>query len=104
MKANVSNPWMGGEDIDNTVVELCAQKFEEETGINCRGNSKAMRRLKNEVEKVKRLLSDATQAEIELDALTDGEDFSYSLTRKEFEQINQKYFDECIPMIEDCIA
>ena len=79
---------MGGEDIDNTVVELCAQKFEEETGINCRDNSKAMQRLNNEVEKVKRVLSDATQVEIELDALAEGEDFSYSLTRKEFRQIN----------------
>ena len=63
-----------------------------------------MRRLKNEVEKVKRVLSTATQVEIALDALADGEDFSYNLTRKEFEQINQIYFDECIPMIEDCIA
>lgn len=43
------------------------------------------------------------QVEINLDALKGGEDFSLSLTRQKFNQLNQKHFNKIIPVIEGCL-
>ena len=72
-------------------------------GIDCKDDPKAMRRLKSEVEKNKKVLSSVMSAEINLDCLKDGEDFSYNMTRSKFEEINKKHFDKIVPVIEACL-
>jgi len=68
------------------------------------GDPKAMRKLKSEVEKIKKILSAANSAEINVDALYEGEDFHVMLTREKFEEINKAHFDKIIPVIEKCIT
>ena len=62
-----------------------------------------MRRLKNEAENIKRVLSSATSADIVLDALADGEDLDLTITRDTFVKINQKYFSKITPMLEQLL-
>lgn len=50
---------MGGEDFDNKIVEYCAAEFMKKTGNDIRSNARAMRRLRTQCEKAKRILSAA---------------------------------------------
>jgi len=104
IKGTIGNPYLGGEDFDNEIVNHCIIKFEEQTGVNCRAHPKAMRRLKNEAEKIKRVLTAATSAEIILDSLAEGEDFELSMTREFFEHINQKNFAKIVPLLEELLS
>jgi molecular chaperone DnaK (HSP70) len=46
------------------------------------------------------MLSNQNQASIEVDSLKGGEDFSYTMTRAKFEELNMDYFRKCIPPVE----
>jgi heat shock protein 5 len=48
--------------------------------------------MRREVEKAKRALSSVHQTKIEIESLLDGEDFSETLTRAKFEELNMDYF------------
>ena len=85
VKATAGDTHLGGEDFDNVIVTKCCAEFLKETGVDIRGNARAMRRLRTECEKAKRFLSSTTSTSIEVDSLAEGEDFSYSLTKARFE-------------------
>ena len=59
VKSTNTDTRLGGADFDEELVDFCCQQFEDETGIDCRGDVKAMRRLKTECEKMKIVLSAA---------------------------------------------
>lgn len=85
VKATNGDTHLGGEDFDNNLVEFCRQQFISDFDLDIKGDAKAMRKLKTQVEKIKCVLSNANQAEINIDALYDGEDFTYNMTRTKFE-------------------
>merc|ERR1712070_765771 len=53
---------------------------------------RAIQKLRREVEKAKRALSSTHQARLEIEALFDGVDFSETLTRARFEELNNDLF------------
>lgn len=53
-----------------------------------RKDDRALQKLRREVEKAKRTLSYRHETRIEIEALFNGEDFSQTLTRAKFEEIN----------------
>merc|ERR1711953_623344 len=55
-------------------------------------DKRALQKLRREVEKTKRALSSTHQARVEIEALFDGVDFSETLTRARFEEINNDLF------------
>merc|ERR1712205_245963 len=55
-------------------------------------DKRSLQKLRREVEKAKRALSSTHQARIEIEALYDGVDFSETLTRARFEEINADLF------------
>merc|ERR1711981_904002 len=57
---------------------------------------RAMQKLRKEVEKTKRALSSTHQARLEIEALFDGVDFSESLTRARFEELNADLFKKTL--------
>jgi len=57
VKATAGDTHLGGEDFDNRMVEWCAAEFLKKNGIDIRSNARAMRRLRTECEKAKRILS-----------------------------------------------
>jgi len=94
---------LGGEDFDNKLVEFCALEFLKKENIDIRNNNRAMRRLRTQCEKAKRILSAATQTSIELDALAESIDFNTTITRAKFEELCMPYFKQCIPPVEEVL-
>ena len=96
MKATAGDTHLGGEYFDNTLVDWCITEFQKKTKINLTGNARALRRLRTVCEKAKRILSSATQAQIEVDSLAEGQDFQATLTRAKFEALCEPFFKRCI--------
>merc|ERR1712100_390438 len=94
----------GGEDFDNRIVDFCIQDFKRKNrGKDLAGNNRAIRRLRTQCERAKRTLSSSTQATIEIDSLFDGIDYSCSLSRARFEELNMDYFRNSMGPVEKCM-
>ena len=98
--ATGGHPHLGGEDIDNKLVQHFATEFKRKHKKDIRDNVRSMRRLKNAAENAKRTLSSATQASIELDSLYDGVDFSGTITRARFDELNAAFYSTCMEYVE----
>ncbi|CAH3041984.1 unnamed protein product [Porites lobata] len=83
---------LGGEDFDQNVMTHFIKLYKKKTGKDVRKDNRAVQKLRREVEKAKRALSSQHQARIEIESFYDGEDFSETLTRARFEELNMKLF------------
>lgn len=79
---------LGGEDFDQRVMEHFIKLYKKKTGKDVRKDNRAVQKLRREVEKAKRGLSAQHQARIEIESFFEGEDFSETLTRAKFEELN----------------
>lgn len=66
--------------------------YKKKTGKDVRKDNRAVQKLRREVEKAKRALSSQHQARIEIESFYEGEDFSETLTRAKFEELNMDLF------------
>jgi len=73
VKSTSGDTHLGGEDLDNALVEELARRFEEQTGINLREDRIALQRLKEQAEKAKHELSSAFDTEINLPFIASDE-------------------------------
>jgi len=103
VKATGGNTHLGGEDFDNRMVNYFVEEIKRKKKLDIIGNPKALRRLRTACEKAKRTLSFAVVTNVEVDALFQGVDFSSSITRAKFEEINMDLFDECMEIVEKCL-
>jgi len=103
VKATNGHTHLGGEDFDNRLVDYCMTVFKKKTGNDIQGNARAMRRLRTQCEKAKRILSAAHQAEIECETLFEGEDFSTTISRAKFEELCIDLFRKCMPPVENVL-
>lgn len=83
---------LGGEDFDQRVMEHFIKLYKKKKGKDIRKDNRAVQKLRREVEKAKRALSSQHQAKIEIESLFDGDDFSETLTRARFEELNMDLF------------
>ncbi|KAF1656763.1 UNVERIFIED_CONTAM: Heat shock 70 kDa protein C, partial [Eudyptes robustus] len=83
---------LGGEDFDQRVMEYFIKLYKKKTGKDLRKSHRAVQKLRREVEKAKRTLSVQHQVKVEIESLIDGEDFSETLTRAKFEELNMDLF------------
>merc|ERR1719333_860103 len=103
VKSTNGHTHLGGEDFDNRLVEFCMNEFKKKSGIDIKGNNRALRRLRTQCEKAKRTLSAAHQTTIECETLKEGEDFSYTLSRAKLEELCQADFQKCMPPVENVL-
>merc|ERR1712164_76820 len=87
---------LGGEDFDQRVMEHFMKVFEKKHKKDMSKDKRAIQKLRREVEKTKRALSSTHQARLEIEALFDGVDFSESLTRARFEELNADLFKKTL--------
>jgi L1 cell adhesion molecule like protein len=66
------------------MVEYCTAEFLRKHKIDIKGNARAIRRLRTQCEKAKRILSSSAQTSIEVDSLAESQDFSITVTRAKF--------------------
>ena len=100
VKATAGDTHLGGEDFDNKIVDYCAADFLRRKQINIKNNARALRKLRTQCEKAKRILSSSAQTTIEVDSLAESEDYSLTLTRAKFEELCLAQFKETIPPVE----
>merc|ERR1719355_311459 len=83
---------LGGEDFDQRVMEWFIKLYKKKKGKDIRKDNRALQKLRREVEKAKRTLSTQYQAKVEIESFFDGEDFSETLSRAKFEELNIELF------------
>merc|ERR1719421_698474 len=83
---------LGGEDFDQRVMQHFIKIFNKKHSKDMSSDKRSLQKLRREVEKTKRALSSTHQARIEIEALFDGVDFSETLTRARFEELNADLF------------
>lgn len=80
---------LGGDDWDKAIIDMLADKFKGDTGIDLREDKMALQRLKEAAENAKKELSQATSTTVNLPFITAGADgpkhLEQTITRAEFE-------------------
>jgi len=91
---------LGGEDFDQRVMEYFIKLYKKKKGKDIRKDNRALQKLRREVEKAKRTLSTQFQARIEIESFFDGEDFSETLSRAKFEELNLELFKSTLKPVD----
>ena len=94
---------LGGQDVDTRIVEWAMEEFKRKTKIDVRSNAKAMARLRLVAERVKKTLSTANQATLEVDSLAEGNDLVLTITRPKFESLCEDLFRKCMGPVEQVL-
>jgi heat shock protein 1/8 len=76
VKSTAGNTHLGGEDFDDQLLKFMRAEFLARTKKDLTADGKAIRRLRTACERAKRVLSSKMEAQIELEALFEGIDFS----------------------------
>ena len=87
---------LGGEDFDQRVMQYFIKKVKARDNIDISKDTTAIQKLRKEVERVKRSLSTQNQSRLEIDELVPGYDFSDSLSRARFEEMNADLFKKTL--------
>jgi len=87
---------LGGEDFDQRIMKYFIKLFRKKHKVDMSKDKRAMQKLRRESERVKRALSSQVQARAEIEALFDGIDFSETLTRARFEELNNDLFKKTL--------
>jgi len=91
---------LGGEDFDQRVMQYFIKMLKKRDNVDISGDKRALQKLRREVERVKRTLSSQHQARLEIEGLVDGIDFSETLTRARFEELNIDLFKKTLGPVE----
>lgn len=100
VKATASDTHLSGEDFDNRFVHFLVREFEQRWKRDITSNPRALRRLRTACERAKRELSSQEQTHIQIDALYEGIDFNYTVTRARFVELCQDLFRNALDPIE----
>ncbi|WVQ65561.1 chaperone DnaK [Kwoniella botswanensis] len=101
--ATAGDTHLGGEDFDNRVIDYLVKQYKRKTDVDVSKNNRAMGKLKREVEKAKRTLSSQMSTKIEIEAFEGGNDFSETLTRAKFEELNMDLFRKTMKPVEQVL-
>jgi endoplasmic reticulum chaperone BiP len=101
--ATAGDTHLGGEDFDNRVMDHLIKNYKKKTGTDVSKNLRALGKLKREVEKAKRTLSSQQSVKIEIESFEDGNDFSETLTRAKFEELNVDLFRQTLKPVEQVL-
>ncbi|KAI1612942.1 glucose-regulated protein [Exophiala viscosa] len=101
--ATAGDTHLGGEDFDQRIIDYFVKLYNKKNDVDIRKDLKTMGKLKREVERAKRTLSSQMSTRIEIEAFHDGKDFSETLTRAKFEELNMDLFKKTLKPVEQVI-
>merc|ERR1711871_1656275 len=87
---------LGGEDFDQRVMKYFLKVFKRKHKKDMSKDKRSIQKLRREVERAKRALSSTSSARVEIESLFDGVDFSETLTRARFEELNMDLFKKTL--------
>lgn len=94
---------LGGQDFDQRLMQYYVKKIKKTHQIDVSKDDNIMSRLRREVERMKRALSTQMQTRLELDGLPGGVDFSDTLTRARFEELNNDLFRKTLEPVKQVL-
>lgn len=103
VKSTAGDTRLGGEDFDSRLVHHFSQEFKRKHKKDITSNKRALRRLKTACENLKKTLSSATQATLEIDSFFEGIDYSSTMTRARFEELCGDLFRKTFEPVEQVI-
>jgi molecular chaperone DnaK len=90
---------LGGDDFDEELIKVIADKFKQEQGIDLRKDAMALQRLREAAEKAKKELSTQQSTDINLPFITadasGAKHLQMSISRSEFERIVDHLVERC---------
>lgn len=101
--ATAGDTHLGGEDFDLRVIQHFTKLYNKKNNVDITKDLKTMGKLKREVEKAKRTLSSQMSTRIEIEAFHEGKDFSETLTRAKFEELNMDLFKKTLKPVEQVL-
>ena len=103
VRSTAGDPHLGGEDLDNRMVDYFVDEFNREHGEDMTSDKRALVRLKDACEKAKKALSHSKKAVIELEYLWGSIDFYSTITREKFEEICSDLFKATMKPVEKAL-
>ncbi|XP_021715357.1 heat shock 70 kDa protein 3-like [Chenopodium quinoa] len=94
---------LGGGDFDNRLVAQFVDDIKRKHKKDISNNNRALAKLKAASERAKRILSMNFQTIVEVDSLFDNIDFTSTITRARFENLNMDLFKKCLDTVEKCL-
>ncbi len=103
VKSTNGDTHLGGDDIDNTLIDYLVETFKKEQGVNLQADKMALQRLKEAAEKAKRELSSMHETEINLPYITADANgpkhFMHKISRAKLEALCSDVFNR---LLEPC--
>eukprot|EP01123_Difflugia_compressa_P009052 TRINITY_DN288_c0_g1_i9.p1 TRINITY_DN288_c0_g1~~TRINITY_DN288_c0_g1_i9.p1 ORF type:complete len:692 (+),score=211.40 TRINITY_DN288_c0_g1_i9:89-2077(+) len=94
---------LGGEDFDQRIMEHFFKTWQKKTGRDASQDKRSVAKLRREVERAKKVLSSQAQVRIEIEAFNGGEDFSETLSRARFEELNMDLFRKTLAPVDQVL-
>jgi heat shock protein 5 len=94
---------LGGEDFDQRVMDHFIKVIKNKHKTDVSKDKRSLAKLRREIEKAKRSLSSVHQVKVEIESLIDGEDFSETLTRARFEELNNDLFRKTLKPVQQVL-
>lgn len=108
VKSTSGDNKLGGDDVDEVIINFLIDEFKKDSGIDLRKNKMALQRLKEEAEKAKKELSSVHETEINLPYITADESgprhLSVKLSRAKLESLCADIFKRLIEPCKRAIA
>jgi molecular chaperone DnaK len=108
VKSTNGDTHLGGDDLDQALVDSIAEEFKKESGIDIRADRMALQRVKEAAEKAKCELSSAMQTNINLPFITADasgpKHLDITLTRAQFESLTQHLVERTRQPVQKALA
>ncbi|KAI1436176.1 heat shock protein 70 family [Xylaria sp. CBS 124048] len=101
--ATAGDTHLGGEDFDQRIINHWAKTYNKKHSVDITKDPKAMGKLKREAEKAKRTLSSQKTARVEIESLFEGKDFTETLSRAKFEELNMDLFKRTLKPVKQVL-
>jgi molecular chaperone DnaK len=106
--ATAGNTFLGGEDLDRRMVEYILKQFDEEEGLDLRGDRMALQRLKDAAEKAKCDLSSLNTTEVNLPFIANdasgARHLNMEITRETLEELVGDIVDATLESVAQCVS
>jgi molecular chaperone DnaK len=108
VRATSGDAHLGGDDFDRRMVDLLADEFQNNQGVDLRKDPQALQRLFEAAEKAKIELSSVTQTQVNLPFITADANgpkhLVTTVTRSKFEEITADLIERCMGPVQQAMA
>jgi molecular chaperone DnaK len=108
VRATSGDTHLGGDDFDRRLVDLMADEFQRDNGIDLRQDPQALQRLFEAAEKAKVELSQVTQTQVNLPFITADasgpKHLVMTIMRSTFEEITADLLERCLGPVQQAMA